>query len=314
MWMAVGSLQAQVQSLLEVERQKWPYDRKAKAISLEPGDLVLAKANAYRGRRKVKDQWEEEPYEVKCKVAEGIPSYLMRNQWTGHSWVLHQHWLFLIAPTEGIPHCMILHAEQARCITTTLEEQTLEDSETEEAPQGVNCPLLAQHQIGETPLGWVNSKLHAFIQMFPRASLLDKGWKVQCWGIGCVWTSMLAFQRQRYWSHQWGLKDITDHDFFNPTSLNSRDCNVTMQGLWNGCTSPCIFLGWLFWPSSCAFQRSCSLPQQCNPALFWWSHGHVPTWPGGCHQSTWVEPQTRGCLCLCYRRPVLSSCTSCGKS
>ena len=30
------------------------------------------------------------------------------------------------------------------------------------------------------------------------------------------------------------------------------------------------------WPPSCTFQRSCSLPQECNSALFWWSHGHVP--------------------------------------
>ena len=32
-----------------MERQKWHYDRKANAISLEPGDLILAKADAYRG-------------------------------------------------------------------------------------------------------------------------------------------------------------------------------------------------------------------------------------------------------------------------
>ena len=37
-----------MQSILEVERQKWHYDRKANAISLEPGDLVLAKVSAYR--------------------------------------------------------------------------------------------------------------------------------------------------------------------------------------------------------------------------------------------------------------------------
>ena len=37
------------------------------------------------GRRKVKDQWKEDPYKVEFQVAEGIPSYLMKNQWTGHS-------------------------------------------------------------------------------------------------------------------------------------------------------------------------------------------------------------------------------------
>ena len=53
-----------MQLMSEIERQKWYCNRKVNAISLEPGDLVLAKADVYRGRRKVKDQWEEEMYEV----------------------------------------------------------------------------------------------------------------------------------------------------------------------------------------------------------------------------------------------------------
>ena len=80
-----------MQSTSEVERQKQYYNRKANAISLEPGDLVLAKADAYTGRKKLKDQWEEELYKVKHQVAEGISSYLMRNQQTGFSQVLHQN-------------------------------------------------------------------------------------------------------------------------------------------------------------------------------------------------------------------------------
>ena len=38
-------------------------------------------------------------------------------------------------------------------------------------PQSVNCPLPAQHQTGETPLGWVNKKLCAFIQTFSPCSV-----------------------------------------------------------------------------------------------------------------------------------------------
>ena len=41
-----------------------------------------------------------------------------------------------------------------------------------------------------------------------------------------------------------------------------------------------------------------------------WSHSHVPTQPGSCHQSTWVEPQTIGHPCLGYRKLISSSCTS----
>ena len=69
-------------STSEAERKKGHYDRKANAILLDPGDLILAKANAYRGRRKVKDWWVKELYEVEHQIAEGIPSYLMKNQWT----------------------------------------------------------------------------------------------------------------------------------------------------------------------------------------------------------------------------------------
>ena len=63
-------MEVQVQFMSEAERQKWYYDRKANAVSLEPGDLVFAKANTYKGKRKVKDQWEVEPYEVEHQVAE----------------------------------------------------------------------------------------------------------------------------------------------------------------------------------------------------------------------------------------------------
>ena len=71
MWVIVQSLQgSEVQSTSEAERKRQYYDHKVNAISIEPGNLVLAKADAYKGRRKVKDQWEEEPYEVECRIAE----------------------------------------------------------------------------------------------------------------------------------------------------------------------------------------------------------------------------------------------------
>ena len=88
-WLQEAFKEVQVQSRSEGKRQKWCYDRKVNAISLEPDDLVLAKADADKEKQKVKDWWEEEPYEVECQVVEGIPSYLLKNQWTGSSWVLH---------------------------------------------------------------------------------------------------------------------------------------------------------------------------------------------------------------------------------
>ena len=55
-----------MQASSEPQKHRQYYDHRANAISLQPGDLVLAKANAYKGRRNVKDWWEEEPYEVEC--------------------------------------------------------------------------------------------------------------------------------------------------------------------------------------------------------------------------------------------------------
>ena len=93
--------EAQVQFASEAERQRLYYDHKANTVSLELGDLVLAKANAYKRRRKVKDWWEEEPYKVECRIDYGIPSHHMKSQWTGHSWVFHWNWLFSHYPPNG---------------------------------------------------------------------------------------------------------------------------------------------------------------------------------------------------------------------
>ena len=173
----------------------------------------------------------------------------MRNQQTGCLQVIHWNWLLLIAPTEGTTLCMVVWAKQARCTTTTtLEEQTPEESETEVAPQIANCPSKVQHQMGETPLGWVNRKLHAFIPAFSRASSLYQGWKVPCRGTRGVWMSMLVFHRWRYWLHWCGLKDMTDHDFFNLTSLCSRDCKLTTWGCGMGALACALILGWPFCP------------------------------------------------------------------
>ena len=52
--------EAQAQSTAEACQQKWYYDRKIGAVNLKPGDLVLVKADAFKGNRKIKDMWEED--------------------------------------------------------------------------------------------------------------------------------------------------------------------------------------------------------------------------------------------------------------
>ena len=54
----------QAQSTAEAHQQKWYYDRKISAVNLKPGNLVLVKVNAWKGKRKIKDRWEEETWEM----------------------------------------------------------------------------------------------------------------------------------------------------------------------------------------------------------------------------------------------------------
>ena len=65
--------QVQAQSTMEAHRQKQYYDRKIGTVSLNPGDLVLVKVDAWKGKRKIKDRWEEETWEVVHQIAADVP-------------------------------------------------------------------------------------------------------------------------------------------------------------------------------------------------------------------------------------------------
>ena len=41
----------QAQSTTEVHQQKWYYNRKIGTVNLKPGNLVLVKAEAFKGKR-----------------------------------------------------------------------------------------------------------------------------------------------------------------------------------------------------------------------------------------------------------------------
>ena len=82
--------EAQAQSMADACRQKWYYDRKIGAVNLKPGNLVLVKADAFKGRRMIIARWEEDTWEVDHQNATDIPPYEVTNQ-NGKSWVLHQN-------------------------------------------------------------------------------------------------------------------------------------------------------------------------------------------------------------------------------
>ena len=72
--------EAQAQLMAEACQQKWYYDRKIGTVNLKPGNLILVKADAFKGKRKIKDRWEEETWEVVYQIMTDVPSYKVTNQ------------------------------------------------------------------------------------------------------------------------------------------------------------------------------------------------------------------------------------------
>ena len=56
--------EVQAQWMAEACQPKWYYDRQIGAVNLKPGDLVLVKADDFKGKRKIKDRLEEDTWDV----------------------------------------------------------------------------------------------------------------------------------------------------------------------------------------------------------------------------------------------------------
>ena len=71
--------EAQHQSNSKADRQKHNYDKSMNTVQLMPGDVVLKKADMFQGKRKVKYCWSKVEYDVVCQVANGVPSYEIKD-------------------------------------------------------------------------------------------------------------------------------------------------------------------------------------------------------------------------------------------
>ena len=121
-------------------------------MNLKPGDLVLVKADAWKGKRKIKDKWEEETWEVVHQIATDVPSYKVTNQWR-QSQVLHQNRLLLMASEIGIPLCMGSHHTQDRCTSPTPCKTTSVGGEKKRMPQEGSGKAVTQQPTSKASLG-----------------------------------------------------------------------------------------------------------------------------------------------------------------
>ena len=72
-WYKVTS-KAHLQTNSKAEWQKWYYDRVTSTVQLMPGNIVLMKLDAFQGKRKVKDQWNEAEYVAVHQVKDDVHS------------------------------------------------------------------------------------------------------------------------------------------------------------------------------------------------------------------------------------------------
>ena len=144
--------EAEIQSTVEVCQQKQNYDWKIGAVNLKPCDLVLVNADAFKGKRKIKDRWEEDTWEVVCQIVTDVPSYKVTDQ-CRRSYILHQNWLLLFASEVGIPLCIGICHTWNRCTSPTPCKPTSMGGETRMTLQESSGSVVTQCPTARLPWG-----------------------------------------------------------------------------------------------------------------------------------------------------------------
>ena len=89
----------------EVAKQCCYYDRKAGAVALQPGDIVMVHTDGFVGKQKVKDQWEDRGFIVESQL-EDWPVYKVKclpsdDRQKPKYRILHQNHLLLVTNKDA---------------------------------------------------------------------------------------------------------------------------------------------------------------------------------------------------------------------
>ena len=157
----------------EVAKQCRYYDRKAGAVALQPGDIVMVCTDGFVGKRKVKDRWEDRGfivksqledwsvYKVKCLTSDDRRKPKYR--------ILHQNRLLLVTNEDASD---IPGQAQAKA-TPTVSNATPEAFSAGTSSLEKLQPSLVTRQGGDlTSRVWLNGKFHTkpWTQMVPEAT------------------------------------------------------------------------------------------------------------------------------------------------
>ena len=152
-------------------------------MNLKPGDLVLVKVDAWKWKKKIKDRWDGETWEVSQQIMADMLSYeVMNQQW--RSQVLHQNRLLLIVSEFGIPLCMGNHHTWDRCTSPTPCKTTSSGGDKERMPQENDGKAVTWWPTSKASLVWKNGKLQLESWTSTGASTEDR-WRPQVKWFGC---------------------------------------------------------------------------------------------------------------------------------
>ena len=142
-------------------------------MNLKSGDLVLVKADAWKGKRKIKDRWDEETWEASQQIATAVPSYEVMKQ-HGQSRVLHRNQLLLVASEVGVPLCMGNRHTWYRCTSPTPHKTTSLGGDEVMMPQEQNGKVDTRRPTRRASQGWKNGKLRLGSWTSTEASTMDR--------------------------------------------------------------------------------------------------------------------------------------------
>jgi len=112
-------------------RSKELYDHNIRCTHLEPGDLVLLRQKAFKGKHKLKNRWENKIYKVQERVAHG-PIYKIRNAEDENDKVrvYHRNMLYPLLTRQGSEVLQKETLEQIDpALNTESESESASDSE-----------------------------------------------------------------------------------------------------------------------------------------------------------------------------------------
>ena len=149
----------------EAARQQCHYDRRAGAVTLQPGDIVMVHTDRFVGKHKVKDWWEEGGYMIVNQLDDS-PVYKVKcppseNKHKAKYLTLHHNCLMLVPPGDDMPQDPAQLKVVVAIILNANIGTVLYDGESDCSDSGMSLPsLLTRQGVDKIPHVWLNGEFH----------------------------------------------------------------------------------------------------------------------------------------------------------